>query len=101
MLLALAGCGSSDAEPGVDEADKRGAAIACLDAKGCRRTRTAGTRTRSCPATGPRVEVLPHRGQAEAAQFEGEGEGAEQIGSALLFVEPEVRRETEDCLEAR
>ena len=36
--------------------------------------------------------------EAEAAQFRGAGEGAEQIGSALLFVDPEVDPETEDVL---
>ena len=36
--------------------------------------------------------------EAEAAQFRGTGEGSEQIGSALLFVDPEVDPKTEDIL---
>ena len=47
------------------------------------------------PETGPRIVFYLTSGQAEAAQFEGDGEGAEQIGSALLF----VRQATEDELE--
>ena len=47
------------------------------------------------PSTGPRIVFYLTSGQAEAAQFEGQGEGAEQIGSALLF----VRDGTDDELE--
>jgi hypothetical protein len=35
-------------------------------------------------------------GQAEAAQFEGRGEGSEQIGSALLYVRDGSEEELED-----
>ena len=34
VLIALAGCGSSDAAPKVDESDKPGSTVACLDAQG-------------------------------------------------------------------
>jgi len=47
---------------------------------------------------GPRVKFYLTAAAAEAAQFQGEGEGAEQIGSALLFVDPEVDPETEEVL---
>ena len=47
------------------------------------------------PGPGPRIVFYLTSGQAEAAQFEGQGEGAEQIGSALLF----VRDGTDDELE--
>jgi len=45
-----------------------------------------------------RVKFYLTAAAAEAAQFQGEGEGAEQIGSALLFVGPEVDPKTEDIL---
>ena len=45
-----------------------------------------------------RVKFYLTAAAAEAAQFQGEGEGAEQIGSALLYVAPEPTPETEDVL---
>ena len=96
---ALPGCtiGSGNGEPGDDDADKRGAAISCLtEDKGL----TANEEGKNevlvgDPETGPRIVFYLTSGQAEAAQFEGDGEGAEQIGSALLF----VRGASEDELE--
>ena len=35
---------------------------------------------------GPRVEFFVSSGEAEARQFQGEAQGAEQVGAALLFV---------------
>ena len=103
--FALSGCSlsSSSSEPGDDDGDKRGAAIACLtderqlDAveKGDNQILVGD------PETGPRIVFYRTGGQAEAAQFEGEGEGAEQIGSALLFVHTasdDVLEDVEDCL---
>ena len=49
---------------------------------------------------GPHVRFYLTAAEAEAAQFRGAGEGAEQIGSALLFVDPEVDPKTEDVLKA-
>ena len=48
---------------------------------------------------GPRIKFYLTAAEAEAAQFQGKGEGAEQIGSALLFVDPELDEETEDAVE--
>ena len=89
-VLVLPGCtiGSSNGEPGDDDADKRGAAVACLTEDKGLQAREAGDNQILVgdPETGPRIVFYLTSGQAEAAQFEGDGEGAEQIGSALLFV---------------
>ena len=93
---ALPGCSiSSDSgEPGDDDADKRGAAIACLteDKELDAREKGKNAVLVGDPETGPRIVFYLTSGQAEAAQFEGDGEGAEQIGSALLFVREAERR---------
>ena len=98
VLLALAGCGSSDAAPEVDESDKPGSTIACLDAGGVPAHVNGNDENEVVLDAGPRVKFYLTAAAAEAAQFQGEGEGAEQIGSALLFVDPEVDPETEDVL---
>jgi hypothetical protein len=97
-LLALAGCGSSDAAPQVDESDKPGSTIACLDAKGVAAHVDGKDENEVLLDAGPRVKFYLTAAAAEAAQFQGEGEGGEQIGSALLFVDPEVDPRTEDVL---
>jgi hypothetical protein len=106
LLLALgaavlSGCSlkSSDTKT-ADDGDNRGAAVTCLteekhlDAveKGDNQILVGD------PEAGPRIVFYLTGGQAEAAQFEGDGEGAEQIGAALLFVEPRVDPDTEDIL---
>jgi hypothetical protein len=98
VLLALAGCGSSDAAPEVDESDKPGSTVACLDAQGVAAHVEGKDENEVVLDAGPRVKFYLTAAAAEAAQFQGEGEGAEQIGSALLFVDPEVDPETEDIL---
>jgi hypothetical protein len=98
VLLALAGCGSSDAAPEVDESDKPGSTVACLDAQGVPAHVNGKDENEVLLDAGPRVKFYLTAAAAEAAQFQGEGEGAEQIGSALLFVDPEVDPETEDIL---
>jgi hypothetical protein len=98
VLLALAGCGSSDAAPEVDESDKPGSTVACLDAQGVPAHVNGRDENEVVLDAGPRVKFYLTAAAAEAAQFQGEGEGAEQIGSALLFVDPEVDPETEDVL---
>jgi len=98
VLLALAGCGSSDAAPEVDESDKPGSTVACLDAEGVRAHVGGKDDNEVLLDAGPRVKFYLTAAAAEAASFQGEGEGAEQIGSALLFVDPEVDPKTEDVL---
>jgi hypothetical protein len=98
VLLALAGCGSSDAAPEVDESDKPGSTIACLEAKDVPAHLEGDEENEVVLDSGPRVKFYLTAAEAEAAQFRGAGEGAEQIGSALLFVDPEPDPETEDVL---
>jgi hypothetical protein len=100
VLLAAAGCGSSDAAPAVDESDKPGSTVACLDAQGVAAHVDGKDENQVLLDAGPRVKFYLTAAAAEAAQFQGEGEGAEQIGSALLFVDPEVDPKTEDVLKA-
>ena len=102
---ALPGCtiGSSSGEPGDDDADKRGAAMTCLTEDKGLDAREEGKNEVIVgdPETGPRIVFYLTSGQAEAAQFEGDGEGAEQIGSALLFVRhagEDLLGDVEDCL---
>jgi hypothetical protein len=98
VLLAVAGCGSSDAAPEVDESDKPGSTVACLEAEGVAAHVEGAEENEVVLDAGPRVKFYLTAAEAEAAQFRGAGEGAEQIGSALLFVDPEVDPETEDVL---
>jgi hypothetical protein len=100
VLVLLAGCGSDDAAPVGDDSDTRGVALACItDQKGID-ARLDGDDEIALggPAAGTHIKFYLTAGEAEAAQFEGDGEGSEQIGAALLFVEPEVDPETEDIL---
>jgi hypothetical protein len=98
VLLALAGCGSSDAAPEVDESDKPGSTVACLEAKDIASHVEGREENEVVLDAGPRIKFYLTAAAAEAAQFQGQGEGAEQIGSALLFVDPEVDPQTEDVL---
>lgn len=98
VLLALAGCGSSDAAPSVDESDTPGVALACLEENDVRAQRTGEDDNELVLDAGPRIKFYLTAAEAEAAQFRGNGEGAEQIGSALLFVDPETDPETDDVL---
>jgi uncharacterized protein YcfL len=98
LAVALAGCGSNNAAPAVDESDLPGSTVACLDAQGLA-AHVEGTDEKEVVLdAGPRVKFYLTAAAAEAAQFQGEGEGAEQIGSALLYVEPELDAKTEDAL---
>jgi hypothetical protein len=98
-LLAFAGCGSSDAAPVVDESDVPGTALVCLEENDIAATREGESGNELVLDAGPRIKFYLTAAEAEAAQFQGRGEGAEQIGSALLFVDPEVDPETEELLE--
>jgi hypothetical protein len=98
VLLGLAGCGSSDAGGDVDESDKPAAALACLDEEGIGARIEGQDENEVVLDAGPRIKFYLTAAEAEAAQFRGHGEGAEQIGSALLFIAPELDSETEDLL---
>ena len=98
LASAVAGCGSSNAAPAVDKSDLPGSTVACLDAKGVPAHTVGKDENEVLLDAGPRVKFYLTAAAAEAASFQGEGEGAEQIGSALLFVDPEVDPKTEDVL---
>lgn len=101
LLAALAGCGSSDGSPSGDDSDTRAAALTCLTEEKGLDAREQGEEEIVVDGDSDvaRIRFYLTAGEAEAAQFEGEGEGAEQIGAALLFVRPEVRDDTERLLE--
>jgi hypothetical protein len=103
-LLVLAGCGigSDDAGGGEDDSDKRAVALTCLEEEGVD-ARLDGDEeiVIGDGPDAPRVKFFLTSGESEAAQFEGNGEGAEQIGPALLYVNggsDEVLKTVEDCL---
>jgi hypothetical protein len=98
FAVAFAGCGSDDAAPAVDESDKPGSTVACLEAQGVPAHVQGEDDEEVVLDAGPRVKFYLTGAEAEAAQFRGTGEGAEQIGSALLFVDPKVDPKTEDVL---
>ena len=100
LAVAFAGCGSDDAAPAVDESDKPGSTVACLEAQGVTAHVEGNDDNEVVLDAGPRVKFYLTAAEAEAAQFRGAGEGAEQIGSALLFVDPDVDPETEDILKS-
>ena len=99
VVLAVAGCGSSDAAPAVDESDVPGTALVCLEENDIAATREGEAGNELVLDAGPRIRFYLTAAEAEAAQFQGKGEGAEQIGSALLFIDPELDGETEDVVE--
>lgn len=97
----LAGCslGSEDAGGG-DDLDDRSAAMACLQEAGIDDARLVGPEEEQDivigdSANAPRIKFFLTAGEAEAEQFQGRGEGAEQIGGALLY----VRDGSDDLLE--
>ena len=106
-LLALPGCGigSDDAGGGDDDSDKRAVALACLEDEevGARLEGEEGDEEIVIGegADAPRIKFFLTAGEAEGAQFAGEGEGAEQIGPTLLYVNggsDELLETVEGCL---
>ena len=94
LLLALAvlpgcGLGSNDAG-GRNDLDDRTATLQCLEDAGVS-ARLEGPQDHQQIVLGdganaPHVKFFLTAGEAEAEQFQGHGEGAEQIGGALLYV---------------
>ena len=108
LLLAPAGCGigSGDAGGGVDDSDKRAVALACLEEEGVAATLKGDEEDQEIvigdAADAPRVRFFLTSGESVAAQFEGHGEGAEQIGSTLLYTNggsDELLETVEGCLD--
>ncbi len=100
-LLAFAGCGSSDAAPVVDESDVPGTALACLEEHDIAATREGESGNELVLDAGPTIKFYLTAAEAEAAQFQGRGEGAEQIGAAWLYTNEgsdDVLEPVENCL---
>lgn len=102
--LAVAGCGGGDSairDAGPNPNDKRGVALACVKGAGVAAELVGEKSIEVQGANGPRVEFFVSSGEAEARQFQGEAQGSEQVGAALLFVnqgDDEVLKKIEDCL---
>ncbi len=103
-LLALPGCGigSDDAAPSEDDSDKQAAAMTCFEEEGIdARTDGEDEIVIGDGEAAPRIRFFLTAGESEAAQFKGEAEGAEQIGSALLYVgegSDDLLENVENCL---
>ncbi len=108
--LALVACGGSDepARPGgkgqpPDPNDKRAVALDCIVNKEGLQARLVGEQSIQVGAEGgPRIEFLISGGEAEGRQFQGDAQGAEQIGSTLLFIndgDDEQLEKLERCLD--
>ena len=78
-VALAAGCGTSakTSGGGPNANDKRAAALDCLKNQQKLDTRPIGADSLQVghPATGPRIKFFLTNGEAEAAQFEGRGEG--------------------------
>lgn len=91
LALAAAGCGSDgggDAPaaltPPPDDLD---AALTCITDAGFEAAKVGDKSIQvGAPGAGPRIDYFQSSGEAEGLQFDGEAEGAEQLGAALLFV---------------
>ena len=105
----LGACGDDDtpgaAGPEPDPNDKRAVALYCLqNEKGLEAEDTGenAIQVGSDPETDPRIEFFVTSGEAEGRQFQGNAQGAEHIGNALLFVreaDDDLLEEIEGCLQ--
>lgn len=94
-VLALAACGSTAVHPSSnggsrgkidDPRTARADRVACLRSDHLPVQPVGLTNLQiGAPPTGPRVVFTPTSGAAQAAQIEGQAQGAEVIGSALLY----------------
>jgi hypothetical protein len=97
-LVAISGCGSSDAAPKVNKSDLPGSALACLESKDIPARQTGENGDELVLDSGPKIKFYLTADEAIAEQFRGRGEGAEQIGTALLFVSPETSEKKDELL---
>ena len=106
----FAGCGSDDnggdsGGAGPDPNDKRAVALDCIvNTKGISAELTGenAIQVGDDPDTDPRIEFFVTSGEAEGRQFQGNAQGAEHIGNALLFVREgsdDLLEELEGCLQ--
>ncbi len=98
VVVAVSGCGSSDAAPKVDKSDLPGSALACLESKDIPARQTGENGDELVLDAGPKIKFYLTADEAIAEQFRGRGEGAEQIGTALLFVPRETSDRNDDLL---
>jgi hypothetical protein len=114
--VAVAGCGAVHIKPaassGATQLTSRGVIddprthvpdrVACLRADGFRVTETGRTGLQiGSPSSGPSVTFAPTPGAAQADQIEGVIQGAEVIGSALLYphhASDSALKKVENCL---
>jgi hypothetical protein len=105
-LVALSGCslGSSDAG-GRNDTDDRTAAMECLSDAGVSARLDGPAEDQEVvigdSANPPHIKFFLTAGEAEAEQFKGHGEGAEQIGGTLLYVgdgSDDTLKAVEKCL---
>jgi hypothetical protein len=105
----LVACGGDDtsgsAPPPPDPNDKRGLALYCLEYEKEIQAKEVGENAIQVgddPESDPRIEFFVTSGEAEGRQFQGNAQGAEHIGNALLFVREgsdELLEEIEACLQ--
>ena len=105
VAAASSGCGltSSTSSSSSDPNDKRATALLCLKDDKNVPAHLIGTDSIQVDgsANGPRIRFFLTSGEAAAQQFLGQGEGAEQIKSALLFTRKgsaDMLQSTEECL---
>jgi hypothetical protein len=104
LAVAAAGCGSDEPITGdePDPNDKRAVALDCFTNDAGLEAELVGEQSIQVEGPGgPRVEFFVSSGEAEGQQFKGEAQGAEQVGTALLFVNDgsdEVLEALENCL---
>jgi hypothetical protein len=102
LAVALPGCGigSDDAAP--NEGDTRSVVMSCFEKEGIDAREVGDREVVIGDGPGaPRIEFFLTAGESEAAQFQGKGEGTEQIGAAWLHVNDgsdELLKPVEDCL---
>jgi hypothetical protein len=106
VALALPGCGlgSDDASPS-DDSDTRSVVMACFEEEGID-ARFEGEEGNEDIVIGdgpgaPRIRFFLTAGESEAAHFQGEGEGSEQIGATWLYANDgsdDLLEEVENCL---
>ena len=105
--LVASGCGIGGDDDAISQAgpnpnDKRAVALACMTRQKQLPARLVGDKSIQVDGPdAPRVEFFVSSGEAEARQFQGKGQGAEQVGAALLFVNrgsDDVLKKVEDCL---
>ena len=106
LLVTLPGCGigSDDAAPDED-GDVRATVMSCFEAEDIP-ARFEGEEGNEDIVIGdgpgaPRIKFFLTSGESEAAHFQGEGEGSEQIGATWLYVNDgsdDLLEEVENCL---